>query len=78
MNRILKVVRMQLTNKQTFVWVPLIVLGGAFAIYELLPAFLFGLFADFIVSLATPAPDQAVLNAFDAAGHKPEADHTAK
>mgnify|MGYP000991693464 FL=1 len=32
MNRILKVVRMQLTNKQTFVWVPLIVLGGAFAI----------------------------------------------
>lgn len=53
-------------------------LGGAFAIYELLPAFLFGLFADVIVSLATPAPDQAVLNAFDAAGHKPEADHTAK
>lgn len=32
MNRILKVVRMQLTNKQTFVWVPLIVLGGAFAL----------------------------------------------
>lgn len=32
MNRILKVARMQLTNKQTFVWVPLIVLGGAFAL----------------------------------------------
>ncbi len=32
MNRILKVVRMQLTNRQTFLWVPLIVLGGAFAL----------------------------------------------
>lgn len=32
MNRILKVVRMQLTNKQTFLWVPLIVLGGAFGL----------------------------------------------
>ncbi|WP_243226219.1 hypothetical protein [Microbacterium sp. CIAB417] len=32
MNRILKVVRMQLTNRQTFIWVPLIVLGGAFAL----------------------------------------------
>lgn len=32
MNRTLKVVRMQLTNTQTFVWIPLIVLGGAFLI----------------------------------------------
>jgi hypothetical protein len=31
MNRTVNVVRMQLVNKQTFVWVPLIVLGGAFA-----------------------------------------------
>jgi hypothetical protein len=31
MNRTVNVVRMQLINKQTFVWVPLIVLGAAFA-----------------------------------------------
>lgn len=32
MNRTLKVVRMQLINRQTFIWVPLMVLGGAFVI----------------------------------------------
>jgi len=32
MNRTLNVVRLQLVNKQTYIWVPLIVLGGAFAI----------------------------------------------
>lgn len=32
MNRTLNVVRMQLVNRQTFVWIPLIVLGGAYAI----------------------------------------------
>lgn len=32
MNRTLGVVRMQLVNKATFVWVPLIILGGAFVI----------------------------------------------
>lgn len=31
MNRTVNVVRMQLINKQTFVWVPLIVLGASFA-----------------------------------------------
>ncbi|HKP06212.1 MAG TPA: hypothetical protein VJU58_03070 [Microbacterium sp.] len=31
MNRTVNVVRMQLINKQTFVWVPLIVLGSSFA-----------------------------------------------
>lgn len=31
MNRTVNVVRMQLVNKQTFVWVPLIVLGASFA-----------------------------------------------
>lgn len=40
MNRTVNVVRMQLINKQTFVWVPLIVLGASFAmslvIYALL------------------------------------------
>lgn len=32
MNRTFNVVRMQLVNQQTYIWVPLIVLGGAFAI----------------------------------------------
>lgn len=32
MNRTLKVVRMQLVNTQTFIWVPLLVLGGSFLI----------------------------------------------
>lgn len=30
MNRTLNVIRMQLVNRQTFVWIPLIILGGAF------------------------------------------------
>lgn len=41
MNRTLNVVRMQFINRQTFVWVPLIVLGGAFVlsliVYALIP-----------------------------------------
>ena len=40
MNRTLNVIRLQLVNRQTYVWVPLIVLTGAFvvtlAIYALL------------------------------------------
>lgn len=40
MSRTLNVVRMQLINKQTYVWVPLLVLGGAFvltlAVYAML------------------------------------------
>jgi len=32
MNRTLNVIRMQLVNRQTYLWVPVIVLGGAFAI----------------------------------------------
>lgn len=41
-------------------------LGGAFAIYELLPAFLAALAADVVVSLLTPAPDDSVTARFDA------------
>ena len=41
MNRTLSVVRLQLVNKQTFLWVPLLVLGGALvitmAIFAMLP-----------------------------------------
>lgn len=32
MNRVLTVARMQLINKQTFVWVPLMIIGAAFAL----------------------------------------------
>ena len=40
-------------------------LGGAFAIYELLPSFLVGLLTDIIVSLLTPAPDQKIVETFN-------------
>lgn len=41
-------------------------LGGVFNIYELLPAFVFALILMVIVSLITPAPDQAMMDEFDA------------
>ena len=40
-------------------------LGGVFAIYELLPAFIAALAADVIVSLATAAPDASITRMFD-------------
>ena len=40
-------------------------LGGGFAIYELLPAFLVGLCVAVAVSLATKAPEQAIGDTFD-------------
>ncbi|MDO5477201.1 MAG: sodium/proline symporter [Eubacteriales bacterium] len=40
-------------------------LGGVFAIYELLPAFLLALAADVIVSLATKAPSAVITKTFD-------------
>ena len=49
-----------------FIWKYLIApMGGAWAIYELLPAFLAACVAIVIVSLATPAPEQAVTDTFD-------------
>ena len=42
-------------------------LGGAFAIYELLPAFLVSAIVIVAVSLATPAPDREVLEGYDRA-----------
>jgi sodium/proline symporter len=51
-----------------FIWKFLVrPLGGAFNIYELLPAFLFALLADVIVSLLTPAPSEEILKEFEAA-----------
>ena len=50
-----------------FVWKYLIApLGGVFAIYELLPAFLVNLIVNVTVSLLTAAPEKDVTDAFDA------------
>jgi len=40
-------------------------LGGAFAIYELLPAFVFAAIVAVVVSLLTPAPDAEITEVFD-------------
>jgi len=49
-----------------FVWHEVIAkLGGPWAIYELLPAFLVGLAAIFIVSLATAPPSEEITREFD-------------
>ncbi len=49
-----------------FVWKYLIApLGGVFDIYELLPAFLFAIVVNAVVSLLTPAPAEEVLQQFD-------------
>lgn len=49
-----------------FVWKYLVApLGGVFAIYELLPAFLVGLFVIIVVSLATKAPEQDIIDEFE-------------
>jgi sodium/proline symporter len=51
-----------------FLWKYVIsTLGGPFAIYELLPAFIVALIVNVIVSLLTPAPDSEVLDTFDKA-----------
>lgn len=44
-------------------------LGGAFDIYELLPAFLISLIAIIIVSLCTKAPDKEILDEFEKTSH---------
>ncbi len=49
-----------------FLWKYVIAnLGGVFAIYELLPAFLFALVVNVVVSLLTKAPDQAITSTFE-------------
>ena len=40
-------------------------LGGVWAIYELLPAFLCSLVAIVVVSLLTPAPEKSVVQVFE-------------
>lgn len=49
-----------------FVWkYGIATLGGAFAIYELLPAFIIGIIAIFVVSLLTKAPSQEIVEEFE-------------
>ncbi len=51
-----------------FVWKYLVApLGGAFAIYELLPAFLAGIAAIILVSLLTKAPGKEIMEEFEKA-----------
>ncbi len=40
-------------------------LGGVFAIYELLPAFIIGLVVNIVVSLITPAPEKEITDSFE-------------
>lgn len=57
-----------------FIWKYLIApMGGVFAVYELLPAFLLSLAAIVVVSLATKAPDKSITDEFElaAAYNKP-------
>ena len=50
-----------------FIWKYLVrPLGGAWNIYELLPAFIIACAVNVLVSLLTPAPDKAVTDEFDA------------
>ena len=50
-----------------FIWKFLIApIGGAFAIYELLPAFIVSLIAIVVVSLLTPPPEKEITDEFDA------------
>jgi len=54
-----------------FVWkLAIKPMGGVFAIYELLPAFIIAAIAIVVVSLATPAPEQSVLDEFKQARGK--------
>lgn len=45
-------------------------LGGAWSIYELLPAFIFSLILDIVVSLLTKKPDETIVDEFEAAKTK--------
>lgn len=51
-----------------FIWKYIIAVkvGGIFAIYELLPAFVIGLIINVVVSLLTPKPESEVTDTFDA------------
>ena len=46
-------------------------LGGAFNIYELLPAFIVGCLFNIAVSLLTPAPEEEITKIFDQVNNIP-------
>ncbi|MDY3013958.1 MAG: sodium/proline symporter [Evtepia sp.] len=55
-----------------FIWKYLVApMGGTWAIYELLPAFVVGCVAILVVSLATPAPSKEICDEFDEVGRHP-------
>ena len=54
-----------------FVWkYGIATLGGAFAIYELLPAFVIALIVNVVVSLVTPAPSKEIMETFESVNQK--------
>ena len=54
-----------------FVWkYGIATLGGAFAIYELLPAFVIALIVNVVVSLVTPAPSKELVETFESVNQK--------
>ena len=54
-----------------FIWKFLLSpLGGVFAIYELLPAFLVACVLIVVISLCTKAPDKEIVAEFEAAAQK--------
>ena len=56
-----------------FIWKYLLApLGGAFAIYELLPAFVVGAVVLVVVSLLTKAPSKEIIDEFDKMKSKEE------
>ncbi len=56
-------------GSMVFIWKFIIAgLGGLFAIYELLPAFIIGLIVNIVVSLITPAPEKEIVEEFEAVG----------
>jgi sodium/proline symporter len=53
-----------------FVWKYIVApLGGVFAIYELLPAFVIAMLVVVVVSLLSKAPDQAIIDEFNLVAH---------
>ena len=55
-----------------FIWKYLVApMGGAWAIYELLPAFLVACLVIVVVSLLTPPPSQEIVEEFEAVGKYP-------
>lgn len=69
MNRQGALAGMVVGGAMVLIWKFLIApMGGAWGIYELLPAFLLSCVAIVAVSLATPAPDQEIVEEFEAIG----------